>query len=596
MESINDLLPGMRKLGLGRRRGTFTDMTYGAGYSESSGDIKSFPPNSMPARNAYQLIHDSLKFDGDPTLNCATFLTTWMEPEAEKLIMENLGKNRVDIDEYEQTERIHRRCLAHLHDLWNGPKGAEATGTVVVGSSEGIMLGGLALKWRWRLRRKAEGKDTSNPNIVFAANAQVALEKTARYFDIESRIVPVSEESHYCLDVHKALEMIDENTIGMFIILGSTYTGHYEEVKVMSDLLDKLKADTGLDIPIHVDGASGAFVAPFSQPDLEWDFRVPHVVSISTSGHKFGLTYPGIGWVVWKAPEYLPTELTFELSYLGGVEKTFTLNFSHPACFLLAQYYQFIRYGREGYTRIMNACLYHARLLSVALEATGIYECISDVHRPRGMYGYSEESRLAASELFAQVSANVEKVSGADPSVNQPFNVGLPEVAFRFTDWFIKKHPTANQDVISTMLRVRGWIIPNYPLPPNKGCVRILRVVLKEATSEDFVNRLVRDIIWATKTMLDTQSHTLGEALQKPMASNDKSMSDLAHMIASSNKTTMNDAEKHSHWTGLLKRIGEATRKNSASGDKPGVAASDGHVEPKLLDNGSKKSFYQNTC
>ncbi|KAJ2340218.1 glutamate decarboxylase gad1, partial [Coemansia sp. RSA 2618] len=296
-ESISDLLPGLRRMGMGQRRMTVTDMTYGAGATESSGDVHSFPAKSMPARNAYQLIHDSLKFDGDPTLNCATFLTTWMEPEAEKLIMENLGKNRVDIDEYEATERIHERCLAHLHELWNGAKGQDATGTVVVGSSEGIMLGGLAMKWRWRQRRQAAGKDASRPNIVFGANAQVALEKTARYFDIESRLVPVSAESNYCLDTRKALEMIDENTIGMFVILGSTYTGHYEDVAEMSRLLDTLYEEKGLDVPIHVDGASGAFVAPFAHPDLHWDFRVPRVVSISTSGHKFGLTYPGIGWV-----------------------------------------------------------------------------------------------------------------------------------------------------------------------------------------------------------------------------------------------------------------------------------------------------------
>ncbi|KAJ2400379.1 glutamate decarboxylase gad1, partial [Coemansia sp. RSA 2559] len=208
-ENVEDLLPGIRRLGMGHRRMTMTDMTYGTDFSESSGDIHSFPSKSMPARNAYQIIHDTLKFDGDPTLNCATFLTTWMEPEAEKLIMENLGKNRVDIDEYESTERIHQRCLAHLHDLWNGPKGAEAVGTVVVGSSEGIMLGGLAMKWRWRQRREAAGKDTSKPNIIFGTNAQVALEKTARYFDIEARMVPVSEESHYCLDINKAIGMID---------------------------------------------------------------------------------------------------------------------------------------------------------------------------------------------------------------------------------------------------------------------------------------------------------------------------------------------------------------------------------------------------
>ncbi|KAJ2453055.1 glutamate decarboxylase gad1 [Coemansia sp. RSA 2336] len=583
-ESIGELVPGLRRMGMGKRRMTQVDMTYGSGVPETTSDVHSFPETSMPARNAYQLIHDSLKFDGEPTLNCATFLTTWMEPEAEKLIMENLGKNRVDIDEYEATERIHRRCLAHLHDLWNGKKGQEATGTVVVGSSEGIMLGGLAMKWRWRQRRQAEGKDTSRPNIVFGANAQVALEKTARYFDIESRLVPVSAESHYCLDTQKALEMIDENTIGMFVILGSTYTGHYENVMEMSQLLEKLKAEKGLDIPIHVDGASGAFVAPFAHPDLHWDFRVPHVVSISTSGHKFGLTYPGIGWVVWRAPEFLPDGLTFELSYLGGVEKTFTLNFSHPACFMLAQYYQFIRFGREGYARVMNACLYHARLLSVALEATGVYQCISDIHRPRGMYGFSEETRLAASGLFADTLNH--PCSGADPTPNEKFNFGLPEVAFRFTDWFIEQHPTANQDVVTTLMRVRGWIIPNYPLPPDANRLRVMRVVIKEASSEDFVNRLVRDLMWATQTMLDTQSQSLGEALSTPLPKN-SSTSNLAHNIAKSNTSTMSDGQKHSHWKSILDKIGEL---------KDGERAKNQQPEMKLVDGGRRKTVYEKSC
>ncbi|KAJ2698770.1 glutamate decarboxylase gad1, partial [Coemansia spiralis] len=323
-ENVDDLLPDVRRMTLQHRSATATDMTYGAGAVVSTGSEHAFPEAGMPARNAYQLVHDSLKFDGDPALNCATFLTSWMEPEAEKLIIENLGKNRVDLDEYQATERIHQRCIAHLHNLWHGPAGKDVTGTVVVGSSEGIMMGGLAMKWRWRERRKAAGKDASRPNIVFGANAQVALEKTARYFDIEARLVPVSAESRYSLDIHKAIEMVDENTIGMYVILGSTYTGHYEDVIGMAKLLDKLQAETGLDIPIHIDGASGAFVAPFAQPDLHWDFRVPRVVSISTSGHKFGLTYPGIGWVVWRAPEFMPQELTFQLSYLGGTMGTFT--------------------------------------------------------------------------------------------------------------------------------------------------------------------------------------------------------------------------------------------------------------------------------
>ncbi|KAJ2083833.1 glutamate decarboxylase gad1 [Coemansia sp. RSA 988] len=561
-ESIGDLLPGIDQVG--RHRISAEDMIYGDGSAEDEDYAHSFPEKSMPSRNAYQLIHDSLKFDEDPALKCAAFLTTWMEPEAQKLIVGNLGKNRVE--KHKVTECIHRRCLMYLNDLWNGEEGQGATGTVTVGSSEAIMLGGLALKWRWREHRKAQGKGTSNPNIVFGANAQVALEKTARYFDIESRLVPVTEDSHYCIDKHKALEMIDENTIGMYIILGSTYTGHYEEVALMSKLLDELKAKKGLDIPIHVDGASGAFVAPFSHPDLHWDFRVPCVVSISASGHKFGLTYPGIGWVVWRSPEYLPNDLIFELGYLGGVEKTFTLNFSHPACFLIAQYYQFIRFGREGYASIMNDCLYHARLFSIALEATGVYQCISDIHRPRGTYGFSEENRLAASQLFFKTIN--EPVSGADPSPNLNFNYGLPEVAFRFTDWFIETHPTADQDAIAKLMRVCGWTLPNYSLPPNMSKYKIMRVVIKEAHSDDFVNRLMRDLMWSTQAVLDTQSQSLGEALSHPLAKS-RSISNLAHKVAKSNTKPMSDQEKHSHWKDIIEKIGEI--KEDDFGKKEGL-------------------------
>ncbi|KAJ1997499.1 glutamate decarboxylase gad1 [Coemansia thaxteri] len=424
------------------------------------------------------------------------------------------------------------------------------------------------MKWRWRERMRAAGKDTSRPNIVFGANAQVALEKTARYFDMEARLVPVSDSSRYVLDVERAVSMIDENTVGVFVIMGSTYTGHFEDVGALAAALDRVQAEHGWDVPMHIDGASGAFVAPFAFPNLAWDFRVARVASISTSGHKFGLAYPGIGWVVWRSAEYQPQELTFELQYLGGVEKTFTLNFSHPACFLLAQYYQFIRFGRSGYTRVMNACLYHARLLSVALEATGAYECVSDIHRERGQFGFSEETRVAAARLLT--SSVLAERSLADASVNDAYNAGLPEVGFRFSDWFIRQHPTASQDAVSTLLRVRGWIVPNYPLPPNRSDVRIMRVVIRETSSEDTVNRLVRDIMWATRAMLDSQAASLGEALLNPLPPNSTSSSNLAHEVAASmDETPRNDAQRHSHWRGLLAKIGESIEvtKEEAAGD-----------------------------
>lgn len=255
-----------------------------------------------------------------------------MEDEADKLVYENIAKNLSDQDEYPATMTIQGRCISIIGNLWHAEA---AIGTATVGSSEAVMLGGLALKKRWQERQRKNGKDTSRPNIIMGNNAQVALEKFARYFDVEARLIPVSEESHHILDIHKAVEACDENTIGIYCILGSTFTGHFEDVLGLSKLLDDYESKTGLDIPIHVDAASGGFVAPFAFPDLEWDFRLKRVVSINASGHKFGLSYCGIGWVLWRSTDYLPKELVFQLDYLGSIEYTYNLNFSRPACFMV---------------------------------------------------------------------------------------------------------------------------------------------------------------------------------------------------------------------------------------------------------------------
>lgn len=188
------------------------------------------------------------------------------------------------------------------------------------------------MKRRWQEKRMKEGKDTLKPNIIMASNAQVALEKFARYFEVEARILPVSEKSRYRLDPELVKDNIDENTIGVFVILGSTYTGHYEPVDEIAKILDDFEARTGIDIPIHVDGASGAFIAPFThaKPPGQWDFNNPRVKSINTSGHKFGLVYAGVGWIIWRDESYLPKHLVFELHYLGGTEESYTINFSRP--------------------------------------------------------------------------------------------------------------------------------------------------------------------------------------------------------------------------------------------------------------------------
>jgi glutamate decarboxylase len=415
-----------------------------------------------------------------------------MPEPANKLMMENVSKNLIDQDEYPMTQEIHTRCVSILADLWHAPSTHQAIGTATTGSSEAIQLGGLAMKRRWQERRKADGKSIHEPgpNIVMGANAQVALEKFARYFEVECRLVPVSVESKYRLDPKKAMEYVDENTIGVYVILGSTYTGHYEPVKEMSDLLDEYEQKTGISVPIHVDGASGAFVAPFAHPKLLWDFKLPRVVSINTSGHKFGLAYVGVGWVVWRSKQYLPKDLIFELHYLGSVEYSFSLNFSRPAAPIIAQYFNFVHLGFEGYRAVAKDDLKNARLLSRALEKSGWYTVISDIHRLKV-------------EDHLQKNAN-----DFDEENPENYEEGLPVVAFRFSDNFQETYPEIQQKWIQILLRAKGWIVPNYELAPDLEKVQILRVVVKENTTEALVDRLLEDIIEVTQDIIKQDSST----------------------------------------------------------------------------------------
>lgn len=369
-----------------RQKMTTSHLTpYGTKYA-SEADIPKYqlPKEGAPSDTAYQLIRDELDLDGKPNLNLASFVGTYMEPNATQLMAENLSKNLADNDEYPAMMSLHERCVSILAHLWGARKGEKAIGSATTGSSEAIHLGGLCMKRRWQEHRKAKGLDASAPNIIMGANAQVALEKFARYFDVEARILPVSKASNYRLDPELVRKNVDENTIGVFVILGSTYTGHYEPVEEISKILDEYQEKTGIDIPIHVDAASGGFVAPFTHAQAggpKWNFELPRVKSINTSGHKYGLVYAGVGWIVWRDESYLPQHLIFELHYLGGTEKSFTLNFSRPGAQVIVQYYNLIHLGFDGYREIMENCLRNARLLSKSLEATGWYTCVSDIHR-----------------------------------------------------------------------------------------------------------------------------------------------------------------------------------------------------------------------
>lgn len=478
---------------------------YGSSYSSSSVPKYKIPSKGVDQETAYQIIHDELSLDGQPLLNLASFVQTWMPPIADKLMLENISKNLIDQDEYPMTQDIHTRCISILSELWNAPSHHHAVGTATTGSSEAIQLGGLAMKRIWQEKRKAAGKSIHEPgpNIIMGANAQVALEKFARYFEVEMRLVPISVESKYRLDPKKAMEYIDENTIGVYVILGSTYTGHYEPVKEMADLLDEYEARTGHSVPIHVDGASGGFIAPFATPKLEWDFRIPRVVSINTSGHKFGLAYVGVGWVIWRSEKYLPKDLIFELHYLGSVEYSFSLNFSRPAHPIIAQYFNFLNLGFEGYRNTALTDLKNARTLSRALERSGYFTVLSDIHRHVG--------------AVATHTANDGDV--------ESYEAGLPVVAFRFSDGFQQKHPDIQQKWVQTLLRTKGWIVPNYDLAPDLSQIDILRVVVKENFTEALLDRLVADICEITEdlTKQDSPIHALSTLGKHGVSSHEKS-------------------------------------------------------------------------
>lgn len=396
---------------------------------------------------AYQIVHDELALDGNARLNLATFVGTWMEPQARQLYAEAADKNMIDKDEYPQTAAIEDRCIHILANLWNAPDAHDALGVSTTGSSEACMLGGLVLKRRWQKARQAAGKPWDKPNIVFSSAVQVVWEKFANYFEVEPRYVDVTPERPH-LTGSGVLEAVDENTIGVVPVLGVTYTGAYEPVAEISAALDDLEERTGLNIPIHVDAASGGFIAPFLQPDLVWDFRLPRVHSINTSGHKYGLVYPGLGWALWRSRDLVPEELIFDVSYLGGNMPTFALNFSRPGAQVLLQYYNFLRLGFEGYRQVQNTCREVAHYLSAKVAAMGPFELLSD---------------------------------GSD----------IPVFA-----WKVKTGATKYWDLhdLSHVMRERGWQVPAYPLPPKQEDVLIMRVVVRNSFSMDLAELFLQDL------------------------------------------------------------------------------------------------------
>ncbi|MEV7674034.1 glutamate decarboxylase [Streptomyces sp. NPDC088752] len=413
-----------------------------------------FPEEGMAATDAMRLVDVDLAMEGDPQRNLATFVTTWMEPEAQRLIAENLHRNFIDHAEYPISAEIERRCVRMLADLFHAPGGT--AGCRTQGSSEAIMLGALSLKWKWRERREAAGLPADRPNLVFGGDVHVVWEKFCRYFDVEPRIVPLAE-GKYTIGPEDVEPHLDENTIGVVAVLGTTFTGHKDDVVGIDALLRDVREKRDLDIPIHVDGASGAFVWPFLYPDSAWDFRLEQVRSINVSGHKYGLVYPGIGWLVFREESDLAKDLVFYENYLGKTDATFTLNFSTGASMVLAQYYNFVRLGRQGYTYVMRMMQENARVLAENLRSSGRFEVIgSDLEQ-------------------------------------------LPLVAFRLAE----KHSYDESDIAWQLSAERGWMVPAYTLPPNAERVKIMRALVKETLSREHIDRLSQDITDACRTLDD---------------------------------------------------------------------------------------------
>src|SRR6187431_3490678 len=334
---------------------------------------RTFPETGMMPVEAMRLVAEDLALEGDPARNLATFVTTWMEPEAQRLIAENLHRNYIDHAEYPQTAVIEQRCIRMLADLFHAP--GETTGTRTQGSSEAIMLGALSLKWKWRQRREAADEDTIQPNLVFGGDVHVVWEKFCRYFDVEPRIIPLQPDK-YTIGPEDVEPHVDENTIGVAAVLGTTFTGHKDDIVGIDALLVRLRDERGLEVPLHIDGASGGFVWPFLYPDTPWDFRLESVRSINVSGHKYGLVYPGIGWLIFREESDLAKDLVFEENYLGKTDSTFTLNFSTGSAMVIAQYYNLVRYGREGYAYVMRNMQQNAIQLGGQLRAMDRFELI----------------------------------------------------------------------------------------------------------------------------------------------------------------------------------------------------------------------------
>lgn len=426
-----------------------TASIFGSTYTAKELPVEAIPEGAMVPEDAYQLIHDELYLDGNARQNLATFCQTWNDDQVHKLMDLSINKNMIDKDEYPETAAIEMRCVAMLAKLWNASETETPIGCSTIGSSEACMLGGMAALWRWRARQKAAGKPTDKPNMV-CGPVQICWHKFCRYWDVEMRMIEMIPGTLH-MDPERMLAAVDENTICVMPTFGVTYTGEYEMVEPIAKALDEYEKKTGINIDIHVDAASGGFLAPFCAPEIKFDFRLPRVKSISASGHKYGLAPLGTGWVIWRDNADMPRDLQFDVNYLGGQIPTIAINFSRPAGQIIAQYYLFVRLGMAGYRAIQQSCYDTAQFL------------------------YKEIAKLGPFEF----------ISTGDPKKD------IPAVC-----WYIKEGSKLPYNLydLSDRLRMRGWQLPAFTLSGQCSHITVARVMIRRGLSMNMAGILLDDI------------------------------------------------------------------------------------------------------
>jgi len=427
---------------------------------------RKLPEESTTARTALNVVQAEELLDGDPGRNLATFVTTFMEPEARLIIDANLHRNFIDHAEYPRTAEIARRCVRMLHDLFHGDGDPDEPGAACQGSSEAVMLGALAMKWRWKQARKKASRPDDKPNLVYGADVHVVWDKFCRYFDVEPRKIDVAK-GHSVMRPEDLEPHIDDNTIGVVAVAGTTFTGECDDIPGIDEMLRTLRDERDLEVPMHVDAASGGFVFPFSDPDYEWDFRLKSVKSINVSGHKFGQVFPGVGWLVFRDGEQLPEDLVFYEDYLGERDATFTLNFSGSSAFVHAQYYVFIRLGKQGYRAAARTMQANADHLAKRAQETDALEIV-----------------------------------GGKPS--------LPLIIARVREG----EPFTADELVGELARRRGWLVPAYKMPPANEDQRIIRVLVKINQTRELADALADDI---RDSVRDLRKTAAGEAVKRPV-------------------------------------------------------------------------------